>query len=961
VLEKFSILIVEDEAIIAMGIQVDLENLGYEVIAHALNGKEALELVSKCRPDLALMDINLHGRQDGIETAVQLRRLFQIPIVFLSGAIDSATVDRAKVVDPYGYIVKPFSQDNLRIALEHAFNRVKLEQAAQRSETHYRELFETTQEGILFTDLTGQIIDSNSAFSQLTGYSIAELKMLNISRLTPAEYCAEEQRIIQEVVLVRGYSDEILKEYLRKDTSRVPASLRIILRKDPAGKPIGVWAMVRNTTAEKVSAEKIRRQAEFSQKLANFTERLNAQIELPRILEIICAEIFQTIAIDSAQVTLLDPEKELLFVAHTHNQLACSALEQTRYSRAILQELLAQGVSYIVAQDGDRSGSPQPYDDMLIHQDVRSTVTVCLTRERQLIGTLGLAAIGRKHQFTEEELTYLVTYANHAAIAIDRARMYQQTRRRSDELEALARLSSVLRLANTRQEMLPTLLQEAIDFAHAGAGMLYLLDQDGCPLGSHYSSAIPGLDPDWVPPIDQTLAAPAANARVIYAVKTTQAEAAIQHILHVPFQSTHTLVAWMVLGFAAGQVPGKEDQRMLAALAEMGSNALHRSGLMEMLEQRVSDRTSELSALYDLTVFVNSPLGLAEILSEALRKILAVFQANIGLFFRYDPDASCLLLEAQVDLPAYLQTRVKRLELSSESRQWIETGRTPWLANQQDLLALPIDLRAGDNFETMLNIPVRYEGMAHGLLSVIWLDQYHPTAESIAFLTTVAERLGSTIQNDLLRRKAEHTAVIEERQRLKRELHDSVTQSVYSLTLLAEAGKDLLAVQNFSRLEWCLDELSRNSLQALKEMRMLLFELRPPQRRDQDLAQAIEDRFEAVERRAGVLATLEADPTLQLPPGSLEDLYWVTCEALNNALKHSRATAVRVRLQSGAAGFRLEIADNGGGFHLTQAHPGGIGLSTMQERVEQLGGVLDISSQPGEGTRVAVQLNPPTE
>jgi signal transduction histidine kinase len=259
-------------------------------------------------------------------------------------------------------------------------------------------------------------------------------------------------------------------------------------------------------------------------------------------------------------------------------------------------------------------------------------------------------------------------------------------------------------------------------------------------------------------------------------------------------------------------------------------------------------------------------------------------------------------------------------------------------------------------YETVINVPIRFEGIPYGLLTVLWLDRYDPTVESIAFLSAVAERLGSAIQNDLLRQKSEQTAVLEERQRLARELHDSVTQSVYSLTLLAEASQDLLTRGDFLRLKKCLSELGENSIQALKEMRMLLFELRPPQQGEQGLAKALQIRLEAVEQRAGVKAIFEVIETISLVPEIQEELYRVAIEALNNSLKHSGASSVLVKLRILDIGVQMAIEDNGKGFNPAADRSGGMGLNTMKERVSRLGGTLDIRSNPGQGTQVLVSL-----
>jgi signal transduction histidine kinase len=209
-----------------------------------------------------------------------------------------------------------------------------------------------------------------------------------------------------------------------------------------------------------------------------------------------------------------------------------------------------------------------------------------------------------------------------------------------------------------------------------------------------------------------------------------------------------------------------------------------------------------------------------------------------------------------------------------------------------------------------------------------------------------------------LRHLARQAAVLEERNRLARELHDSVTQSLYSLTLLAEAGRMAAEAGETGDAVEQMKRLADLGQQALGEMRLMVHELRPPVLEQQGLAGALQQRLDAVEGRAGVAARLLLPEGAEerLPDEVEEALYRIALEALNNALKHANACAVTVRLCADNGGVELEISDDGDGFDPATVSGGGLGLSTMRERVEQLGGVLTISSTVEEGTTVRVKL-----
>jgi signal transduction histidine kinase len=217
------------------------------------------------------------------------------------------------------------------------------------------------------------------------------------------------------------------------------------------------------------------------------------------------------------------------------------------------------------------------------------------------------------------------------------------------------------------------------------------------------------------------------------------------------------------------------------------------------------------------------------------------------------------------------------------------------------------------------------------------------------------------VENAQLYEQAQQVAVVEERQRLARELHDSISQSLHSSILLAEAGQRLASAGDLERSRGYLIRLGEIAQQAMKEMRLLVYELRPLALREAGLVNALQQRLDTVERRAGVEAKLAVEGEVEIPDDVEEALFRIAQEALNNAMNHAAATAVVVTIRPEAnppnRRVVLEVADNGKGFDRDSLEDeGGIGLKSMRERVEKLGGVLIIVSRPGEGTRVKASV-----
>ena len=202
---------------------------------------------------------------------------------------------------------------------------------------------------------------------------------------------------------------------------------------------------------------------------------------------------------------------------------------------------------------------------------------------------------------------------------------------------------------------------------------------------------------------------------------------------------------------------------------------------------------------------------------------------------------------------------------------------------------------------------------------------------------------------------AERAAALEERARLARDLHDSAAQSLYSVTLMGEAARRRLVEDgDGEQAAHHLYHMNRSAQQALKELRLIVHELRSSPLARGGVTQALADRLQAVEERVGIETRWEIEPDLKLP-GDLEvELYYIAQEALNNALKHAEATRVRIRLERQHGTVVLEIADDGCGFDPDGKR--GVGLGSMAERAAQWDGRLHVDAAPGVGTTVRAEL-----
>src|SRR5512135_1152862 len=165
-------------------------------------------------------------------------------------------------------------------------------------------------------------------------------------------------------------------------------------------------------------------------------------------------------------------------------------------------------------------------------------------------------------------------------------------------------------------------------------------------------------------------------------------------------------------------------------------------------------------------------------------------------------------------------------------------------------------------------------------------------------------------------------------------------------------------MEHYEQVDKFLDEINETSQNALAEMRLLIYQLRPPLLEKEGLPAALQARLAAVEGRAGLKTDLKTDLTARLPIAVEEGLYHIAQEALNNALKHSHARSVHVSLLQNGPVICLEIADDGIGFEAaTASQEGKMGLPDMEQHASELGGRLTVDSEPGKGTRIRVDVN----
>ncbi|TNE52320.1 MAG: PAS domain S-box protein [Deltaproteobacteria bacterium] len=377
----------------------------------------------------------------------------------------------------------------------------------------------------------------------------------------------------------------------------------------------------------------------------------------------------------------------------------------------------------------------------------------------------------------------------------------------------------------------------------------------------------------------------------------------------------------------------------------------------DQLEDIVASRTRELDALYKIASVNNQYDETKDILQAILDQALDAMDCEAGAIHYLDRETSLFELQVHRNLPPVI---VPIIETVPEDQALLlyntEKDPQPTVLDQEtidEVSAIPLEALGISYYA---GVPIRAAGRSLGSLCVLRKNpEALPfTRSELTLLTSIAEQTGAVWENARLRKRDQKAAVLEERQRLARNLHDSVTQLLYSMSLLAEAGH---RTQDVGKAQHYLERLGSTARQALKEMRLLIYELRPLLLEKEGLTGALRYRLDSVESRSGVEYDLSVDEIIDLDQRVEEELYRIALETLNNMLKHAQATHVTVKLQRNNGHILLSIADNGVGFDPEEVvHGGGLGLISIQERAERIHASFTCTSSPNQGTTIEIKV-----
>jgi PAS domain S-box-containing protein len=642
---------------------------------------------------------------------------------------------------------------------------------------------------------------------------------------------------------------------------------------------------------------------------------------------------------------------------------------------------------------------------------LQSLIVIPMVCGSVLVGSLSFSTSSVAREWSEESTDLLKVVGNIFANAIVRKRMEEKLHQANDELEqrvlqrtfqlnlshrALqAEVEERKRVAEAlrHREVLMRLITDALP------SLIAYVDSEGCYRFNNRSYEA------WVQceratligtPVREVLS-PDLYAQVAPRIEQALAGETVQYdyrLQHPDGDTRYLRVNYIPHWGESGSVQG---------FVMVGNDITDKVLDLQRLEQKVAERTREIErrrqaaeALYGTLRILNTSEPLDAILHYIMQHTCSILATAASAIYCPSPEGRAYVRAAR-GLPDAM-SGLGNLPILRNAEWEKFFNREPIVVH--DLQAywaavLPDDDAAwaafaheyGDDvveplkrwremlqhYRACISIPIFIQDEMYGGLELYYLTAHHVADEEIALAAAFGQQIALAIENAWLREQVEQLAVIQERQRVAQDLHDSVTQSLCSLTYFAEALR-----QQFQQGSGTPDEQAQiiNSMMEIArsahvEMRLLIHQLRPPALERGGLAGALRERLNMVEKRAGLKSHLQIDDLSTLPPELEEALYWIVVEALNNVLWHAEASLVTITLQlqqhehaanggGNAVGgmlVSLEIRDDGVGFDLQAVRgTGGVGLKSMHERATRHGGTLTIEAQPGAGTVVRVQV-----
>ncbi len=428
------ILIVEDENIVARDIQNTLKNLGYTVTGHAATGEDAIQKAGETRPDLVLMDVMLKGYQDGVEAAQKILALYNIPVIYLTAFTDEKTLQRAKVTEPYGYILKPFEERELHIAIEMAIYKHRMASKLQEREQWLAKILKTINDAVIVIDNKGNVSFMNIVAEALTGWKQKDAMgqpLAEVFKIIEAGAHPSTDKLVRHVF--QEGSIDTYSRLLAKDGREIPIDDSAMPLRDENGNLSGAILVFRDISARQQAQTKLLEQFGQLQALYQMTEAIERAASIDEIYEEALKSLERVLQVDRAAILLFDADGVIRFKAwHGLSDEYCRAVEGHS-----LWPLDRRNPQPVFITNVEQDSTLDHYRDSILREGIRAIGFLPLMGQGLLLGKF-MIYYNSPHQFTDEESRLAQTIAGNVAFALERARAIEAVQASEERFRQMA-------------------------------------------------------------------------------------------------------------------------------------------------------------------------------------------------------------------------------------------------------------------------------------------------------------------------------------------------------------------------------------------------------------------------------------------------------------------------------------------------------------------------------------------
>ncbi len=626
---------------------------------------------------------------------------------------------------------------------------------------------------------------------------------------------------------------------------------------------------------------------------------------------------------------------------------------------ALLRPELRVSDSYLIPTGGT---APNAADAAAAPPDAPTLLVPLRGRGDRLIGVIYIA-LSASPTLDPTSAQVIEAIARQAALAVENVRLAERSARLLAKEQLLAALGRDVSATLILQDILSRTV-ERLDAAF-GSGSLCLLDNDtlavaaASPAESTLLGTRFGLGEGMVGWVAQHGRSFFVNDLGDDSAFTSITRSHRSCIIS-PLRSGGQVIGTLNVGSPRPGAFTYEDVDLLEAIAAQVGGPITSARLYQQsqrLAAQVQRRADQLAVLNTIARTASATLEQEYSLPEVTAQIRNGFGYDQVDLFLVDEESTELALSASSGRMSSMGVGYRQhLNIGLIGR----SARSGQTLRADDVRADPGYFAVAERSETRseLCVPIIASGRTLGMLNLESPQLAGFNDEDVAILETVADVLAGALENARLYRRAQAAAVLEERNRLARELHDSVSQQLFSMTLTASAARAQLE-KNPRRAAAQLERIQETATSALAEMRALIFQLRPPALRDQGLVAALQQHAQALSRREGLAIALSVVGDDRMARGLEQPLFRIVQEALNNVVKHASARNVTVALEFGVERVLLRVADDGQGFD-PQTTPSGqgrhLGMISMRERAAEIGGTMELRSRIDGGTEVTVAV-----